>query len=205
MKKGELTRERLLNIAETGVLSKGFGATSIDEIIAEAEITKSGFFYHFKDKNELALALLQRYADTEAAIIDSIFDRATELDEDPLHSLLIGLKLFAEMLDDLPKGHPGCMVASICFSERLFDDKVLKLNRQVILDWRVRFRTKLEAVAAQYPPRDEVDMDALADMISAVVDGGIVLSKVLGEPQALGKQVMLFRSYIAFLFAPTNH
>lgn len=44
MKKGELTRERLLNIAETGVLSKGFGATSIDEIIAEAEITKSGFF-----------------------------------------------------------------------------------------------------------------------------------------------------------------
>lgn len=48
-------------------------------------------------------------------------------------------------------------------------------------------------------------MDALADMISAVVDGGIVLSKVLGEPQALGKQVMLFRSYIALLFAPTNH
>lgn len=85
------------------------------------------------------MALLQRYADTEAAIIDSIFDRATELDGDPLHSLLIGLKLFAEMLDDLPKGHPGCMVASICFSERLFDDKVLKLNRQVILDWRVRF------------------------------------------------------------------
>lgn len=205
MKKGQLTRERLLNIAETGVLTKGFGATSIDEIIAEAEITKSGFFYHFKDKNELALALLQRYADTEAAIIDSIFDRAIELDDDPLHSFLIGLKLFAEMMDDLPNGHPGCMMASICFSERLFDDKVLNLNRQVLLDWRVRFRTKLDAIAAQYPPRDEVDMDALADMISAVVDGGIVLSKVLGEPQALGKQVMLFRSYIAFLFAPTNH
>jgi len=67
---------------------------------------------------------------------------------------------------------------------------VLNLNRQVLLDWRVRFRTKL---------------DALADMISAVVDGGIVLSKVLGEPQALGKQLMFFRSYIAFLFAPTNH
>ncbi|WP_306257965.1 TetR/AcrR family transcriptional regulator [Pararhizobium sp. IMCC21322] len=85
MRKGQLTRERLLNIAETGVLTKGFGATSIDEIFAEAEITKSGFFYHFKDKNELALALLQRYADTEAAIIDTIFDRAIELDDDPLH------------------------------------------------------------------------------------------------------------------------
>ena len=36
-----------------------------DEIIAEAGITKSGFFYHFRDKNDLAKALLQRYLDNE--------------------------------------------------------------------------------------------------------------------------------------------
>ena len=35
----------------------------IDEIIAEAGITKSGFFYHFRDKNDLAKALLQRSID----------------------------------------------------------------------------------------------------------------------------------------------
>lgn len=205
MRKGQLTRQRLLDIAETGVLAKGFGATSIDEIIAEAEITKSGFFYHFKDKNELALALLQRYAETEGEIIDSIFDRANELDDDPLHSFLIGLKLLAEMMDDLPNGHPGCMVATICFSERLFDRNVIELNRRVMLDWRKRFRSIFEDIAVLYPPRDDVDIDALADMISGVIDGGIILSKALGEPQALGKQVMLFRSYIALLFTPTNH
>ena len=54
--RGGATRERLLDIAEAGVLAKGFAGTSIDEIIAEAEITKSGFFYHFRDKNELARA-----------------------------------------------------------------------------------------------------------------------------------------------------
>jgi AcrR family transcriptional regulator len=205
MRKGQLTRQRLLDIAETGVLAKGFGATSIDEIIVEAEITKSGFFYHFKDKNELALALLQRYADTETEIIGSIFERANELDDDPLHSFLIGLKLLAEMMDDLPNGHPGCMVASICFSERLFDRNVIDLNRQVVLDWRKRFRAMLEDIAVRYPPRDDVDFDALADMISSVIDGGIILSKALGEPRALGKQVMLFRSYIALLFQPTKH
>lgn len=205
MRKGQLTRQRLLDIAETGVLAKGFGATSIDEIIAEAEITKSGFFYHFKDKNELALALLQRYAETEGEIIGSIFDRANELDDDPLHSFLIGLKLLAEMMDDLPNGHPGCMVATICFSERLFDRNVVELNRRVMLDWRKRFRSIFEDIAVLYPPRDDVDIDALADMISGVIDGGIILSKALGEPQALGKQVMLFRSYIALLFTPTNH
>jgi hypothetical protein len=54
MGRGEATRERILEIAETAVLAKGFGATSIDEVIAEAGLTKSGFFYHFKDKNALA-------------------------------------------------------------------------------------------------------------------------------------------------------
>ena len=54
MGKGEATRERILEIAEAAVLAKGFGATSIEEVIAEAGLTKSGFFYHFKDKNALA-------------------------------------------------------------------------------------------------------------------------------------------------------
>ena len=36
------------------MLAKGFAATSIEELIAAAGITKSGFFYHFKDKGELA-------------------------------------------------------------------------------------------------------------------------------------------------------
>ena len=54
MGKGEATRERILEIAEAAVLAKGFGATSIEEVIAEAGLTKSGFFYHFKDKHDLA-------------------------------------------------------------------------------------------------------------------------------------------------------
>ena len=34
MRKGEETRARILDIAEAAVLAKGFGATSIDELIA---------------------------------------------------------------------------------------------------------------------------------------------------------------------------
>ena len=44
--------ERILDRAEVAVLDKGFAATSIDELIAAVGITKSGFFYHFKDKGE---------------------------------------------------------------------------------------------------------------------------------------------------------
>ena len=59
-RKGSETRERILDVAEASVLEKGFAATSIEEVIAAVGITKSGFFYHFKDKNELAKALRMR-------------------------------------------------------------------------------------------------------------------------------------------------
>ena len=202
MNKGQSTRERLLDVAQTGVLEKGFGATSIDEIIAEAGISKNGFFYHFRDKNELARALLQRYLDTEDAILDDIFARARELHGDPLHSFLIGLKLLSELMEDLPSGHPGCLVATFCYSERVFDSEVRGLNRRGVLAWRERFHATLEEIAALYPPNDPVDLRALADMISSTVEGGIVLSKALGEPRVLAEQIMLLRSYIRFLFEP---
>lgn len=205
MRKGQATREKLMDIAETAVLSKGFGATSIEEIIAEAEITKSGFFYHFKDKNELARALLQRYLETEDAILDSLFTRASELHDDPLHAFLIGLKLMAEMMADLPSGHPGCLVATYCYNERLFDRDVQDINREAVLQWRTRFLKVFQEIAAIYPPREEVDFEALADMVSTIVEGGIVMSKAVREPKVLSEQIMLLRSYVKLLFMPAQN
>ncbi len=76
-------KERILQLAEAAVLEKGFAGTSIDELIAAAGITKSGFFYHFKDKTELARALLARYIAHEDQLFDELFARADALNEDP--------------------------------------------------------------------------------------------------------------------------
>jgi AcrR family transcriptional regulator len=95
-RKGGDTRERILEVAEAAVLEKGFAATSIEELIAAVGITKSGFFYHFKDKNELAKALLVRYVEREDALFDDLFRRADDLNEDPLHGFLVGLKMMSE-------------------------------------------------------------------------------------------------------------
>jgi AcrR family transcriptional regulator len=84
-RKGSHTRDRLLDAAEAAILEKGFAATSIDELIAAVGITKNGFFYHFKDKSELAKALLVRYVEREDTLFNDLFRRADELDEDPLH------------------------------------------------------------------------------------------------------------------------
>jgi AcrR family transcriptional regulator len=195
------TREQLLDAAQDAVLAKGFSGTSIDELIAAVGISKSGFFYHFRDKSALAKALLERYVREDDAIFDQLEARADALSEDPLHSFLIALKLLADTFADLPSGHPGCMVASVCYHEQLFAREVQEVNAAAVLGWRRRFRSRLEAIAAVYSPRIAVDLDDLADMVTVTVDGGIILSKVTRDPQALARQVRLYRDFVRLVFA----
>jgi len=184
------------------VLAKGFGATSIDELIAEAGISKNGFFYHFADKNALARALLERYLERDEAVLDDVFARGRELSEDPLHAFLIGLKLLAETMADPPRGHPGCLVATYCYQERLFDADVRALNGEIVLRWRTRFRSILDQIASVYAARYDVERSALADMVSAIVEGGLVLGRATGDPTILPTPIMLLRSCVRLLFEP---
>lgn len=204
MRKGTETRERILEIAESAVLAKGFGATSIEEIIAEAGITKSGFFYHFRDKNELARAMLVRYIEVNDRLFDDIFARGSELSDDPLQAFLVSLKLLAEVMADLPGGHPGCLVAAVCYQERLFDREVVALAARSADAWNQRFRSALEAIAEIYPPNETVDLAVLAETLSCIVDGGITLSKLTGDPLRLSAQIMGYRSFVKLVFQPAK-
>nr|WP_170331351.1 TetR/AcrR family transcriptional regulator [Ruegeria arenilitoris] len=188
--------------AEAAILAKGFSATSIDELIAEVGISKSGFFYHFRDKTNLARALLERYIEQDGLVFDNVFAEADELSEDPLHSFLIALKLLAKVFSDLPNGHPGCIVASVCYHEQLFDQEVRNINAKAVLSWRARFRERIDKIAERYEPRINVDLDDLADMLSAVGDGGIILSRVMGDRTLLPKQLLLYRDFIRLVFDP---
>ena len=202
MSRGSETRQRIMDVAQDSILTKGFDATSIEEIVASAEITKSGFFYHFRDKNALARALIERHIVVEDELFDSLFDRARELSDDPLQAMLIGLNLLAELIADMPEGHPGCIVATAVYQDRLFDKDVRSANRRAVLGWRKRFRTMLDEIAAIYPPHDDVDFDALADMVSAQIEGGIIMARALDDPKVTPQQVLLLRSYLKLLFSP---
>lgn len=202
MRKGAETRERILEIAEASVLAKGFGATSIEEVIAEAGITKSGFFYHFKDKNELARALMLRYVEENDRIFDDVFHRGRQLSDDPLQSFLITLKLLAELMGDLPNGHPGCLIATFTYQERLFDRSVRDIAAAAVRSWNGRFRDALNEIAAVYPARKGMDLEDVAMMFSCVIDGGIIMSRGLGDPRVLERQILAFRNVVKMLFAP---
>ena len=202
LSKGQRTRERILDIAFDSVIAKGFAATSIEELVAEAGITKSGFFYHFKDKTDLAHQMLDRYFAETAEMLDGMERRARELSDDPLHAFLIYLKLYAEEMTDIVAGMPGCIVATITFQEHSFDRRVQEMNYAGVINWRSRGKAWLESIVAKYPPRHPVNVDDLADSLLTLTIGAIAVSKALRDPPAVGRQAMQFRDYIKLLFAP---
>lgn len=198
--KGERTRERILDIAYDAIVQKGFAATSIEELVEAAGITKSGFFYHFRDKNDLARQLFERFLNEDNALLDTLTERARTLSEDPLQSLLIFLNLYAETMDEMPDLHPGCLVAAITYQEQMFDRDVRAMNVESILGLRARFREWLAEIEAKHPPKLTIDLDALADQLTAVVEGSIILSKALSDPRLMGRQMRLFRDHVKLVF-----
>lgn len=59
MSKAALTRQTILLKAFELIYQNGFQLTSVDTIIATTNVTKGAFFYHFKTKEEMGLALIQ--------------------------------------------------------------------------------------------------------------------------------------------------
>lgn len=199
---GTATRTRILAAAQELALEKGFAATSIDEVIAAAQTTKGGFFHHFASKQNLARALVERYVAADMELLDDLFARAERLSSDPLQQLLLFVGLQEEAADALAGEDPGCLYASFCYEQALVDDETRELIAEAVRAWRSRTRGKLDEVVELYPPRVPVDLDALADQGLAVYEGTFVLSRALGEPELLRRQLRHFRTYLELLFTP---
>lgn len=194
------SRDRLLDTAESLILRKGFAGTSIEDILEQAAITKGGFFYHFKGKGELAKVLVQRYLSDDKQIFSRLMADARILTEDPLHQLLIFLKLFAEMMNELEQAHPGCLVASFTYETQQFDDEVRALIEEGVLSWRKLIKDQLTEIEQVYRPRQELELESLADMFTSVVEGGIILSRIFQDNAVLRDQILGYREHLRLVY-----
>lgn len=194
--KGERTRARILDAAYEAIIRKGFAGTSIDELVEATGITKSGFFYHFRDKGDLARQLLERFLSEEDAVLDTLKARAKQLVDDPLQQFLLFLNLYAEMVDEMEALHPGCLVAAFVYQEQVFDREVRRLNSEAVMRWRDSSLAWLEEIDRKHKPVVPVDRLALADALSAIVEGAIVLAKALDDRALIGRQLRLFRDMV---------
>jgi AcrR family transcriptional regulator len=74
-KPAEIRREELMDAAERLFLQNGVAATSVDEIVAAAEVAKGTFYLQFPSKDHLLAALQQRFVTSFADMIQTAMDR----------------------------------------------------------------------------------------------------------------------------------
>jgi len=198
----EKTRERLLDAAQALILDHGYGATTVDAVVARAGATKGAFFHHFASKAELAHALIQRFAVQDRRMLEETFARAEKLASDPLQQLLTFIGLYEEMFESLEAPFPGCLFASYIYENKLFDEPILEILRESTLLWRRVFRAKLDEIAARYPPRRPVDLDTVADLFYSITEGALIMTKTLGDKALIARQARHLRTFLELLFEP---
>jgi AcrR family transcriptional regulator len=88
------TRRALVDVAERLFTEHGYAATSLDAIVAGADVTKGALYHHYSGKQALFEAVFER---VESAGAQSIQDALTG-DQDPWDKALSGLRAFLEVV-----------------------------------------------------------------------------------------------------------
>lgn len=68
------TREAILHGAAAVFIARGFSGPSRSEVMAAANVTKGSLYFHFKSKEELALAVIEAQHDASTAAGADLFD-----------------------------------------------------------------------------------------------------------------------------------
>lgn len=200
-KKAEVTRDRILDAAQAQVMERGFAATSVDAIQEAAGISRGTFFYHFASKDELARALIERYARQDHELTESLMARAENLATDPLQQALVFMGLFEELFREVGPARAGCLFASYSYEAQLFDEETHRLIAESLEHFRRIFGGKLEQAIARHPPViPGVDPYELADLASAAFQGAYVLWRVTNVSERIAMPLEHFRKYLELLF-----
>lgn len=95
------SRDRILDAAEKLLIESGLSGVSVESVATAAGVSKGAFFHHFKTKDAMLTAILDRFIEWAAKKITA---RAAEDQETRGAQLRAQIKLNFEESDQLPKG-----------------------------------------------------------------------------------------------------
>src|SRR5262245_60966385 len=187
-----LTRQKLLEAAQELMLAKGYTATSVDEICEAAGLTKGSFFHYFEGKEHLGREVAQRFA----ASMQQLFQSAPfQQQKCPLDRVFGRIDFLIE-LSGCPQGTKGCLLGT--FVQELADTHPsIRAVCAACFDAAAQsFKRDLEEAKAKYAPRASWGPQSLAEHLTAVVQGAIILAKAKQGSTPLKDSLTHFREYL---------
>ncbi|MGH2617418.1 MAG: TetR/AcrR family transcriptional regulator [Thermomicrobiales bacterium] len=174
MRKGEQTRERILSRAAEVFSMRGANGASLSDIMTATGLQKGGIYNHFGSKNDLALASF----DHAASLIERRF--AGVWREEGIAALLAFVATFRDYAQNPPLAG-GCPLLNTAIDSDDTHPVLRDRVRSLAGGLRERLRRAIADGKTRGEIRAEVDADALATVIFASLEGGVMLSKLYGD------------------------
>ena len=140
MKKSEATRLTILQKAFELIYVKGFQTTSIDDIIATTQVTKGAFYYHFKTKDEMGLAII---TDLMKPNFRKMFIDSLQSSQNPLDSIY-DIMYHLLMENDFLKVEYGCPTSNFVQQMAPWHHDFTQALHELSKEWEVALAESIE-------------------------------------------------------------
>jgi TetR/AcrR family transcriptional repressor of nem operon len=193
-------RTALLAAAHKLVRRQGWAATSVDDLCAEAGVSKGAFFHHFASKDELGVAAALHWSE----VTGPLFAKAAYHEHpDPLDRLF-GYLDFRAALTEGPLESFTCFAGTTVQEVFATSQPIRIACGASITDHAALLAADFAAAIKQHRPRTAVTAEGLALYTQTVLQGGFVLSKATGDRAALLDAIAHLKNYLRLLFADTR-
>ena len=196
-------RSKLLAAALSVIRTKGYSATTVDELCAAAGVTKGAFFHHFKTKDELGVAAADHWSET----IGAMFAAA------PYHQLADPLDRFLAYIDFrkalLQGGVPEftCLVGTMVQETYETAPAIRDACDRSISRHAATLVADIEAAMAERGMTPTWTAQSLALHTQAVLQGAFILAKAKAKDKnaagVAADSVDHLKRYLELLFGRT--
>ena len=183
------TRERMLGVAMKLFWEKGYGATSIQDILREADVHAGSLYHVFPTKQDLLLAVLNAYRE---GLHPMLLDPAWAGVRDPIERIFALLAKYRALMIATDCTY-GCPIGSLALELHEPDPPVRTLLALNFDGWTLAIERCLKDAGPRIPK--DVDRRELASFVLTTMEGGVMQARTHREIRTFDAAVNRLRDY----------
>ena len=189
------TRDRLVQAALYLFWLQGYAATGVAEILARAEANAGSFYYFFKTKEELLLAVLDLYVRSLGAVV--VEPVLSEI-EDPIERVFGILGFYRRNLIATGCTY-GCPIGRLALESPEEQFRVHKRIADNFDGWTAAVENCLQQAQERFP--QDTNLATLSKFVLTVMEGGVMQSRAQRAVEPFDASVEHLRNYFNLLLS----
>lgn len=181
------SKDRILDETARLVQQKGFRSTHISDVLQATGLQKGGLYHHFDTKETVGLAVLERERRRFYDFLDEAL--AGENAAESLDSFLCAA--FSKHWKSGFKG--GCFFGNTALEMADEPGPFAEAVGQIFDEWTARLERVIARGQTDGTIRNGFNAPFLAGQIIAVLEGGIMLSRLAKKPEPLRDSILFLR------------